>query len=133
MRNVWAATLGLANATLSASAAPPASADDASALIALEMADRIVLPVTPDMAALKTAVNTLRILKAVHIDDDKITIVLNEIIPRGGLTRQQVEVSLGKETVVIPHANAAFIEASNAGMPLVTVEPAFTREWPSGL
>lgn len=94
-----------------------------SALIALEMADRIVLPVTPDMAALKTAVNTLRILKAVHINDEKITIVLNEIIPRAGLTRQQVEVSLGKETVVIPHAGAAFIEASNAGMPLVTVEP----------
>ncbi|MGI8825167.1 MAG: response regulator [Chloroflexota bacterium] len=101
-----------------------ASTFSESTLIALEMAGHILLPVTPDMAALKTAVNTLRILKAVNISDDKTTMILNELVPRAGLTRQQVETSIGKNCMSVPHAGAGFIEASNTGMPLVTVEPA---------
>jgi pilus assembly protein CpaE len=99
-----------------------ASTFSESSLIALEHAQSILLPVTPDMPTLKTAVNTLRILKAVNIGDDKISVVLNEIVPRAGLTRQQVEDSLGKKVHIIPHAGPMFIEAANHGMPLVTAE-----------
>jgi len=93
-------------------------------LTALEHAQTIVLPVTPDMAALKTAVNTMRILKAVKIDEEKIRVVLNEIIPRAGLSKQQVETSLNKPPFEIPHAGPAFIDAANHGMPLVTADNA---------
>jgi pilus assembly protein CpaE len=89
-------------------------------LMALEMANTIVLPVTPDIAALKTAVNTKQILKRINIPEDKMRIVLNEIIPRAGLTRQQVEASLGKQALVVPFAGADFIDAVNNGMPPVT-------------
>ena len=92
-------------------------------LIALEMASTIVLPVTPDMASLRSAVNTMRILKAVDIRQDKIKVVLNEIIPRAGLTREQMESGLGKSVFVLPHAGPMFIEASNQGRPVVEAAP----------
>lgn len=99
-----------------------ASTFSESSLIALEHAQAILLPMTPDMPTIKTAHNTMRILKAVNIGDDKITVVLNEIVPRAGLTRQHIEESLGKKTHMIPHAGPMFIEAANHGMPLVTDE-----------
>lgn len=91
-------------------------------LIALESAQEIVLPITPDIASLKTAVSALRILKAVQIDPDKIRVVLNEIVPRAGLSKQQVETSLGKTPINIPHAGSLFIDALNHGMPVVTLD-----------
>jgi pilus assembly protein CpaE len=92
-------------------------------LIALEMATTIVLPVTPDMASLRSAVNTMRILKAVDIRQDKIKVVLNEIIPKAGLTREQMESGLGMPAFVLPHAGPMFIEASNQGRPVVEAAP----------
>lgn len=92
-------------------------------LISLEMATTILLPVTPDMASLRSAVNTMRILKAVDIPQDKIKVLLNEIIPRAGLTREQMESGLGKPVFVIPHAGPMFIEASNQGRPVVEAAP----------
>jgi pilus assembly protein CpaE len=92
-------------------------------LIALEMANTILLPVTPDMASLRSAVNSMRILKAVDIRQDKIKVLLNEIIPRAGLTRDQMERGLGKPVFVIPHAGPLFIEGSNQGRPVVDAAP----------
>jgi pilus assembly protein CpaE len=92
-------------------------------LIALEVATTILLPVTPDMASLRSAVNTMRILKAVDIRQDKIKVLLNEIIPRAGLTREQMESGLGMPAFVIPHAGPLFIEASNQGRPVVEAAP----------
>jgi pilus assembly protein CpaE len=92
-------------------------------LIALEMANTILLPVTPDMASLRSAVNTMRILKAVEIDQSKIKVLLNEIIPRAGLTREQMESGLGQPAFVIPHAGPLFIEGSNQGRPVIEAAP----------
>lgn len=92
------------------------------ALIALEMADIVVLPVMPDMAALKTAANTMRIFSAVKIPEERVRVILNEVVPRAGLTRQQVETSLGQSVHVLPHAGSGFIDALNTGMPLVSAD-----------
>ena len=93
-----------------------------SSLIALESAQVIILPVTPDIASLKTAVSAMRILKAVKIDPDKIRVVLNEIVPRAGLTKQQMEASLGTTATSIPHAGSLFIDALNHGMPVTGLD-----------
>jgi pilus assembly protein CpaE len=116
-------TLDLAPETFDYVVVDTASSFNENSLIALELAQNIVLPLTADMASLKTAVSTMRILKAVKIDDSKIRILLNEIVPRAGLTEEQVEAGLGRAPDLIPHAGSAFIEASNQGMPLVTLHP----------
>jgi pilus assembly protein CpaE len=92
-------------------------------LMALELAHTILIPVTPDMAAVKSVVNSMRILNAVKVRQDKIRILQNEIVPRAGLTKEQLEASLGKGLYVIPHAGASLIEASNQGTPIVTIDP----------
>ena len=92
-------------------------------LIALELAQTVLLPVTPDMASMKSGVNTMRILQALKIRLDKVRAVQNEIIPRAGLTKEQLQTGLGKELVSIPHGGASVVEAANQGIPLVTVEP----------
>lgn len=90
-----------------------------SSLIALELAHTVLLPITPDVAAMKSAVNTMRVLQAVNIKQDKVQILANEIVPRAGLTKDQLESGLGKELYVIPHGGPAFVEAANSGVPLV--------------
>jgi pilus assembly protein CpaE len=92
-------------------------------LITLELSSRIVLPVTADMASLKCAVSTLRILKALGISQQRVAVVVNEIVPRAGLTKEQLESGLGLETKLIPHGGPAFIEAANHGVPLVDFNP----------
>ncbi|MGH2447233.1 MAG: response regulator [Chloroflexota bacterium] len=95
-----------------------------NSLISLEMAHSIVLPITADMPALKTAVNTLRILKAVNIPDHKAQFVINELVPRAGLSKQHVASSLNrKDASMIPHAGSAFVDAANHGVPAVTEAP----------
>lgn len=93
-----------------------------SSLIALELAHTILLPVTPDVAAMKSAVNTMRVLQAVNIKQEKVQVLGNEIVPRAGLTRDQLESGLGRDLYVIPHAGAAFVEAANQGVPIVVSE-----------
>lgn len=99
-----------------------ASTFSENSLIALEQASGIVLPLTPDVPTLKTAVNTRRILKAVNISDDKIHVVVNEIVPRAGLPLQSIEEGMGKKVQVIPHAGAMLIDSANHGLPLVASE-----------
>jgi pilus assembly protein CpaE len=118
--NIVRTTLNLAPDAFDYLVLDTASTFSDNTLIALEMANTIVLPVTPDIAALKTAVNTKAILKRINISEDKLRFVLNEVIPRAGLTKPQVDSSLGKTTLLIPHAGPAFIDALNTGMPPVT-------------
>ncbi len=99
-----------------------ASSFGEASLIALELAQTVLLPVTSDVAAMKSAVNTMRVLQAVKIRQDKVRIILNEIVPRAGLSKDQLESGLGKEVYVIPHAGPYFVEAGNAGIPLVSQE-----------
>ncbi|MGH2444344.1 MAG: hypothetical protein ACRDFX_14405, partial [Chloroflexota bacterium] len=88
----------------------------------LELAQTVLLPATPDVAAMKSAVNTMRVLEAVNIKHDKVRILLNEIVPHAGLTKDQLQTGLGKDVYVIPHAGPAFVEAVNQGVPAVTAE-----------
>lgn len=101
-----------------------ASTFSENSLVALEAADTIVLPLMPEMTALKSTASTMRILSAVNIPAEKFRLVLNEIIPHAGLTRNQVESSLGASVTTIPHSGPDFVSAANQGQPLVTVLPA---------
>lgn len=100
-----------------------ASTFSENSLVALEAADAIVLPLIPEMTALKTTASTIRILEAVNIERDKMQVVVNEIIQHAGLTKAQVESSLGMSVATIPHSGADFVAAANEGLPLVTALP----------
>lgn len=92
-------------------------------LNALEAAAHVVLLLTPDMAALKAAVNTVRIFGALNIQESAVSYLANEIVPHAGLTRTQLETNLGKDVLVLPHAGPAFVDAANHGIPAVMHAP----------
>lgn len=100
-----------------------ASTFSENSLVALEAADTVILPLMPEMTALKATASTMRILSAVNIPSEKFRLVLNEIIPHAGLTRSQVETSLGASVTTIPHSGPDFVSAANQGQPLVTAVP----------
>lgn len=100
-----------------------ASTFSENSLVALETADTIILPLMPDMTSLKSTASTMRILGAVNIPAERFRLVLNEIIPHAGLTKSQVETSLGATVITIPHSGADFVAAANQGQPLVTALP----------
>jgi pilus assembly protein CpaE len=115
-------TLGLAPEVFDYIVVDTAASFSENSLIALEMAKHIILPVTPDMAALKTAVNTMQILNALKIPPDRLQLVLNEIVPQAGLSKAEVEASLGSPPHQIPHGGALVLETANQGTPLMTVK-----------
>jgi pilus assembly protein CpaE len=100
-----------------------ASTFNENSIVALEQAEYIIIPMIPDMGAIYTTSSVLRIVKALSIPSGKIRVVFNQIVPNAGLTKGQVESSLGRDVFEIPHGGDAFYEAVNQGLPLVTTLP----------
>lgn len=99
-----------------------ASTFSETTLIALEMSNAIVVPMTGDMAALKSAVATKRIFSAVRIPEARVRFVLNGIIPRAGLSKDQIETSLQVNVYPVPYAGPVFMAAANQGMPATAAQ-----------
>jgi pilus assembly protein CpaE len=95
------------------------------ALTSLDMSDLIILIVTPEIAGVKVAVNTLDIFTTLGYPQDRVRAVVNHIFPKGGLPTESIEASLRIPVVdEIPYDYAAFVEAINKGVPLVLGRPA---------
>ena len=92
-------------------------------LIALELAQTILMPVTADMASMKSATNATRIFEAVNIKQDRVQVLQNEIVQHAGLTRDHMETGIGKKVYPIPYAGAGLIDSINQGQPFVSSQP----------
>lgn len=80
----------------------------------------IVLIVTPEMASLKVAVSALKTYKQLSINENRIRIVLNHIIPNTGIDRVQIEKALGvKIDLEIPYDPQEVLRAINIGTPYI--------------
>ena len=93
-------------------------------LIALERAHTLLLMLAPEMLAVKSAFDALRVFDRLDFSPDRTLPVLNTIFPRDGLTRQEVEKALGRPVkMVIPYERTSFVQAINSGRPLITTDP----------
>ena len=93
-------------------------------LVALDMADRILLTMTQDIPALKNANRCLAIFKQLGYDNNKVKLVLNRFLKRGDLDIDAVADALGmpvEGTVANDFPTA--IKAINEGSLLVNVAP----------
>jgi pilus assembly protein CpaE len=93
-------------------------------LIALERAHTVLLMLAPEMLAVKSAFDALRVFDRLDFNPDRTLPVLNTIFPRDGLTRQNVEKALGRPVeTVIPYERTSFVQAINSGRPLIITDP----------
>ncbi len=92
-----------------------------TSLAALDSADQILLVVAPEIASVCAAAGAIDVFHQLDYPPDKVTLVLNTTIERGGLALKDIEQTL-KQTIplTLPCASELFVRALNRGIPLVT-------------
>ena len=97
---------------------------DESTLAVLQLADQVVVVVTPEMTSLRNAKMFLNVAEALRGDSHEFTLVLNRYPIQGGLALRDIEGALrSKVAVQIPSDEALATYAVNRGIPLVTSHP----------
>ena len=94
------------------------------ALIALDLADTILLVIAPELSSVRAAAAALDTYDKLGYSPDKIKIVLNNTFPRYGLPRERIEQALKKTvTITLPYSQDVPIQAINLGKPLLQHQP----------
>ncbi len=87
----------------------------------LDHADRIVLPLAPEIASARAATLALETYDQLEYPAEKIVPVVNTTCSGPGISRQKLEKALGKRIpLVLPHEPQIFIRALNYGQPVIT-------------
>jgi pilus assembly protein CpaE len=97
---------------------------DERVLTAFEAAETIVLPVNPEMAALKAVHGLLDYLNEAGTLGAKSTFVLNNVFAREILKPRDVEAALGTRiSIDLPYDSFLYLKAVNEGVPIVLGAP----------
>jgi len=97
---------------------------DERAMTIFEAAETVILPVTPEIAALKAVHALLEYLSELGSVGLRTTFVLNNVFAREILKPRDVESFLGtKISADLPYDPFLYLKASNEGVPLVTGAP----------
>jgi pilus assembly protein CpaE len=90
----------------------------------LNMADQLLMMMSPEMASIRSAVCALNIYDKLGFSPEKILPVLNNIVPYSGIKQGQVEKVLRRPVKYsLPSAPTEFIRSINFGEPLVLTYP----------
>ncbi len=93
-------------------------------LAALDAADKILMPLTPDINSVRVGAASLKVFDSLGYPEDKTTLVLNWTFSKSGLATGRVEEVLHHPVeMVIPHAEGIWSEAINVGRPVITGDP----------
>lgn len=97
---------------------------DHRTIAAMELADNVVLVVTPEFPSLQSVHLVLEYLREIASSIGDTTVVLNEIFARHMLTPADIEGALGRPVAArIPHDPLLFQRAANEGSPVYQLAP----------
>jgi pilus assembly protein CpaE len=97
---------------------------DQTTLVALDMADTIVLICPPELAALKNAARFLRLSQEFGYPKEKIKLVVNRAKGPGAVSIADIEENLRTKVALrLPSDGPSVMYALNHGEPLVQVKP----------
>jgi pilus assembly protein CpaE len=85
----------------------------------LETADLVVLIATTDLAGARATSTTLRIFQELKVPDQRLVVVLNAPNGGAGIDRAGLERAIRVPVDVVVPYEASFVQAVNAGVPLV--------------
>lgn len=93
-------------------------------LIALDLADVILLVLAPELASVRAAAAALDTYNKLNYPPEKIKLVLNNVFPRHGLPRERIEQALKKPiTLNLPYSQDILVQAINLGKPVLYHQP----------
>jgi len=96
-------------------------------LNALDRSQFIVVPLTPELASLKSAIDLLGIFKQLDYPPERIVPILNYTIDKHRLPTKDMETALKRPLqAAIPNDPATFLKAINTGQPFVMTDPSGT-------
>ncbi len=97
---------------------------DDTVLAEMDLADRLLLVLTPEIPSVKSTKQFFEIAEALKFSDDRIDLILNKVIPRDGIRPDQLESSIRHEIrSQIPFDAKTVRQACNQGQPFVMGEP----------
>lgn len=100
------------------------SALDERTLAIFERAETVILPIVPEIGALKALHSLMDYLAEVGSVGSKSTFVLNHLFAREMLTMKQIEGALGARIdVELPYDAGLYLKAVNEGIPVVRGAP----------
>lgn len=96
----------------------------ASSLQVLDIADSILLLLSPEMASIRSAAIALDTYDKLGYAPEKIKLVLNWTFEQGGVPKKKIEAALHHPIeMVLPFAPTRFVTAINRGVPVVQNQP----------
>ena len=98
---------------------------DERSLAVLERAEAVVIPIVPEIGALKALHSLLEYLTEVGSAAASATFVLNHLFAREMLSMKQIEAAIGtKVEAELPYDPGLYLKAINEGIPIVRSAPA---------
>jgi pilus assembly protein CpaE len=93
-------------------------------LTLLERSEKIVVPLAPELASVKSTFDLLQIFDQLGIDPAKVYPVINTIFPANPLSAKRIEGALHKTILAdIPHDSDTLVNSINTGRPAFLVDP----------
>jgi pilus assembly protein CpaE len=95
---------------------------DMRSLSLLTLADSVVMPITPDIPALRLLHAALQVMSEAGPLADRAIFVVNDIYPKRTITPEQIEEHLGiRIGLEVPYDGENFMRAVNEGQPLLSI------------
>ena len=92
---------------------------DNVSLTLMDAAKLIILVVTPDIPAVKSARLFLEVADKLDYSEEKLVLVVNGTDRRGGIRAKQIEKAIMPAAVEIPYDERAALTAANRGVPVI--------------
>jgi pilus assembly protein CpaE len=93
-------------------------------LSSMDIADRILLVLTPEIPSIKSTKQFLEIAEALKFPPEQIDLILNKVIPRDGIRAEQLENSMKRKILAqLDFDPKAIRQAINQGLPITMSEP----------
>jgi pilus assembly protein CpaE len=93
-------------------------------LAVLDSADRIVMPMTPDISSVRLAVSTLKVFEMLGYKPGEVEVVVNWTFSKSGIPTERIEKAINRPVrMVIPYVPGRWSEAINTGKPVIDGEP----------
>lgn len=97
---------------------------DDMVLVAIDLAERILLLMTPEIPSIKSTRHFFEIADALKFPAERIDLIINKVIPRDGIRAEQIEQSMQHQALAqFEFDPKTFRQAVNQGAPLIMVQP----------
>jgi pilus assembly protein CpaE len=97
---------------------------DDTVLAAMDLADRVVVVMTPEIPSIKSTKLFFEVTEALKFPSDQIDLILNKVLPRDGIRPEQIESSMKHQ--ILAHLDfdpRGIRQAINQGLPIILGEP----------